>query len=635
MTAPGPWVLVFWLGLLVPAAQAQQTYDRLAPFTAVRFSATDAGTQVEVHVDDAWSELVSLNDLPAKDIVAFARKRYRGRWAKRIGEDLVQVLSEMGHPPGRRVKLVLKTRAGKEKTLRRVRMTESNRDAVRNANNRHGYADAGAGLKKGSEGVERVRRQHSGKVDPRYEFLTRRYWEGAGITPMPAAQAQEDLDQLDWHLTHEYSYLRFRQVDHRAALDSIRASLGEGIAPQDFHIQLRKLVSLFGDGHSRVRGVHGKLVRGCAPCMFSCVGERVIARRANGALLDNDHPYARSIDGVPLARWLEAAGEMVPPGSPRLFRSQCVDYLPFLSHLRSHLGVDPQQPRVDMMLESADGSSARRLRLQLGRGPLLAAFPPERIQPRILEGGIGYLRIPSMRTRDRDLEQLRSAMASFQKTKGLILDVRGNGGGSRQALRNLFPYLMRQADTPRVVNLARYRLPPGIKAGNREGYLQDRYLHPETASVWSKAERDAIQKLAASFEPAWQPKDEEFSAWHYMVISASRDPGIGHYDRPVVLLIDSGCFSATDIFVGAFWGWRNVTLVGTTTGGGSGRTQQVRLANSGLRVRLSTMASFRPNGKPYDGLGIDPDVVAEPTLADVLGKGDSVLDLAIKRLRRE
>jgi hypothetical protein len=450
---------------------------------------------------------------------------------------------------------------------------------------------------------------------------------------MPVAQAMEDLDQLEWRLTHTYSYLRLLRVDHRAALDTIRARLGDGIAPQDFHIQLRKLVSLFGDGHSRVRGVYGKLIPGYAPWMCSCVGSRVAARRQGGSLLDKGHPYLHSIDGVAIARWLEAAGEMVPPGSPGFFHLQCVGYLPYLSHLRSHLKVKTKGDRIQVMLESADGKSVKPLRLRLGR-PVFAAPTSKKPEHKILEGDIGYLRIPSMQSRDQDLERIRAAMASLQKTKGMVIDVRGNGGGSRQALRTLFLYFMRKADAPRVVNVARYRLPPGIKGGNKEGYLQNRYLYPESASVWSKAERDAIQKLARSFKPGWTPKADEFSAWHYMVISPSRDENIYHYDKPVIVLIDSGCFSATDIFVGAFKGWRDVTLMGTTTGGGSGRSQEFRLANAGLRVKLSTMASFRPDGRPYDGIGIDPDVVVEPTLEYVLGNQDSTLDAAVARLRQ-
>ena len=105
------------------------------------------------------------------------------------------------------------------------------------------------------------------------------------------------------------------------------------------------------------------------------------------------------------------------------------------------------------------------------------------------------------------------------------------------------------------------------------------------------------------------------------------------YRERAVILMDGGCFSATDIFLGAFKGWPGVTLVGTPSGGGSGRVRRVTLAASGLEITLSTMASFQANGKLYDGNGIHPDVVVEPDMGDWYGKGDKQLQAALKLLR--
>ena len=101
-----------------------------------------------------------------------------------------------------------------------------------------------------------------------------------------------------------------------------------------------------------------------------------------------------------------------------------------------------------------------------------------------------------------------------------------------------------------------------------------------------------------------------------------------------MVLQDGGCFSATDVFLGALKGWPRVTLMGEASGGGSGRARRYRLAHSGIEVRLSSMASFRPDGRLYDGAGIAPDVRVEATVADLLGRSDTVLDAAIAHFRR-
>ena len=140
-----------------------------------------------------------------------------------------------------------------------------------------------------------------------------------------------------------------------------------------------------------------------------------------------------------------------------------------------------------------------------------------------------------------------------------------------------------------------------------------------------------VRRTARTFKPDWQLPSGEFSDWHYMVVE--RDPKTA-YGKPVIVLLDAGCFSATDIFLGGFKGCRNVTLMGQPSGGGSGRSQTHRLPNSGIEFRLSTMASFTPAGQRYDGKGIAPDVVLTPELADLIGATDSVLEAARKRLAR-
>jgi C-terminal processing protease CtpA/Prc len=75
-----------------------------------------------------------------------------------------------------------------------------------------------------------------------------------------------------------------------------------------------------------------------------------------------------------------------------------------------------------------------------------------------------------------------------------------------------------------------------------------------------------------------------------------------------------------------------VTLLGVASGGGSGRSGKLTLPRSGVRLRVSTMASFQPNGKLYDGNGVPPDVVVEPTPEDWIGESDSMLDAALRRI---
>jgi C-terminal processing protease CtpA/Prc len=104
-------------------------------------------------------------------------------------------------------------------------------------------------------------------------------------------------------------------------------------------------------------------------------------------------------------------------------------------------------------------------------------------------------------------------------------------------------------------------------------------------------------------------------------------------DRPVVVLMDESCFSATDIFLGAMRLMPNVTLMGLPSGGGSGRSRDFVLPNSRLTVVISTMASFQPSGQLYDGIGIVPTVVVPRTLEGVATGQDTQMASAVRYLR--
>ena len=150
---------------------------------------------------------------------------------------------------------------------------------------------------------------------------------------------------------------------------------------------------------------------------------------------------------------------------------------------------------------------------------------------------------------------------------------------------------------------------------------------------WSGAQREAIADLATGFKPEWD-HTEGFSEWHYLVLDHTDSDQEYFYDKPVVILSDADCFSATDIFLGAFADHPRITLMGQPSGGGSARSQGFKLPNSGIEVRCASMASFRPDGRLYDGRGIEVDMEVMPVPRYFLyGGDDAVLEAATQHLQ--
>ncbi len=482
--------------------------------------------------------------------------------------------------------------------------------------------------------VERVKRKHAKKPAAEFLYLQDRFEPGTkwGSREISRREAERDLDQLEWELVNRFAYLRWKGVDYEAALDTIRLGFGDGITCGALAIQVMKLLALFGDAHSKViEPSSDTMPNRFADFLFGDTEAGVAAFHGNrSGFLDPARPYVASLDGVPVADWIEAAGAVVAKGSPQLVRRHSVRNLRYVGRVRQELGL-PDEPRLKVELVDADGGNAATVeRPVVGRRAAYGSWP--RRDTGVLEGNVGYLRIAHMDHEPEFLDGLGRAMEDFRDTSALIIDVRGNGGGRRNALRLLLPYFLAPDAPPYVANLAAYRLPPDEGREDRDGHLANRFLYPVSASVWSKTQKKAIQAFAKGFKPEWKLPKKEFTSWHYLVLEPAGAGGGYHYEKPVVVLLDPVCFSATDIFLGGFRGLPNVTLIGAPSGGGSGRSRKLKLANSRIDLQLSSMASFQRDGSTYDGNGVQPDVVVWAVATDFIGETDTVLDAALEHL---
>ncbi len=122
--------LVVFIFNTAPYLFSEEGYPKKSPFAAVRWEQY----QPEVRLGEEWFKLVSLDELPAAEIVAFSRRTYGDRWRKRFEEDLVELLTGMKHPPRDQVTLVVQSLTSSETQVREdVPMTYANRRAIYDA----------------------------------------------------------------------------------------------------------------------------------------------------------------------------------------------------------------------------------------------------------------------------------------------------------------------------------------------------------------------------------------------------------------------------------------------------------------------------------------------------------------------
>ncbi|MGC9046538.1 MAG: S41 family peptidase [Minisyncoccia bacterium] len=101
---------------------------------------------------------------------------------------------------------------------------------------------------------------------------------------------------------------------------------------------------------------------------------------------------------------------------------------------------------------------------------------------------------------------------------------------------------------------------------------------------------------------------------------------------PVVVLVDDGSASASEILAGALRDDRNIKLIGEKTFG-KGTVQQIETLSDGSEIKISIAQWLTPKGYTIDKVGLMPDYKVPITDDDIKNNKDPQLQKAIQVLK--
>jgi carboxyl-terminal processing protease len=230
---------------------------------------------------------------------------------------------------------------------------------------------------------------------------------------------------------------------------------------------------------------------------------------------------------------------------------------------------------IDQVLSILRGQPGTSVTMSILRGKALrfevtvvrAVIEVPTVKYTMMPGGVGYLRLIQFtpQTADRAAEALRSFQAAGYRA--LILDLRGNPGGLLQS----------------AVDVANFFIARGPIVSTRSR------MASENQVFFASARRTIV-------------------------------PG----ELPVIVLLNRGSASASEILAGALQDTSRARIVGEKSYG-KGSVQWIRnLGEEGYRLTISRY--YTPNGRNIDKVGILPDVeVKEPELSQEEEKAVSSL----------
>jgi hypothetical protein len=313
----------------------QASWARLAAYTDIVWPDSTPG-RPSVRLGDAWFELVSVDGVPVPEIIAAARQSFGAGWQKRFDEDLVEVMGGMGRTVGPTVTLGLRSPGAGEVVTRTAPMNAQNRAAMMRAK----IARAGGPAAYVGAAVTAAR---------------------ARPTQMTGADVAQDLAALQREMESRWAYLRANSVDYGTAIARLRERGANGMGHTQVGLEVRRLVSMFIDGHASVGGF--TYPAGSLPFLVEATGGRYVAvRRDRTGFVDPDVPFIAAIDGRPISDWLAAVAPYVSKSSPQWIERNSLAHLQRLGFLRMLLGLPDGGP-VRLELTSRDGSRTREVEL--------------------------------------------------------------------------------------------------------------------------------------------------------------------------------------------------------------------------------------------------------------------------------
>jgi len=192
------------------------------------------------------------------------------------------------------------------------------------------------------------------------------------------------------------------------------------------------------------------------------------------------------------------------------------------------------------------------------------------VKYKLLENGYGYVRVTQFQEHTGEL--LAEALNTLYKEnkaplKGLILDLRNDPGG--------------------LLNGA-----VAVTAA---------FVEPDSLVVYTEGRtEDAQMRLTASRENYLRP----------MQLDYLKNLPEGVKKVPMVLLVNGGSASASEIVAGALQDQKRAVIMGTRTFG-KGSVQTILPIGNGTAIKLTTARYFTPSGRSIQAKGIEPDILVE------------------------
>ena len=234
---------------------------------------------------------------------------------------------------------------------------------------------------------------------------------------------------------------------------------------------------------------------------------------------------------------------------------------------------------MDQAVKKMRGEPATKVLLTIYRKDENRSFPVtitreeirvQSVRAKTVEPGYAWLRVSQFqdRTVDDFVRKLEEIYKADPNLKGLVLDLRNDPGGLLDG----------------AVALSAAFLPADVPVVSTNGQLADsKALFKASPEYYARRGADPLKRLPAALKTV-----------------------------PLVVLVNEGSASASEIVAGALQDHKRATIMGAQTFG-KGSVQTVRQLSADTALKITTARYYTPSGRSIQAKGIVPDVWLDET----------------------